>query len=58
LAGAVRSRADLFTPRQYDLALKDCNEALWQDRTVVEAALLRAIINGRLGKYAESLKEI
>ena len=42
---------------KYDLALKDCNEALRQDRSVVEAALLRANINARLGKYAEALKE-
>lgn len=27
---------------RYELALKDCNEALRQDRSVVEAALLRA----------------
>ena len=37
--------------------LKDCNEALRHDRSVVEAALLRANINARLGKYAEALKE-
>ena len=42
---------------KYDLALKDCNEALRQDRNVVEAALLRGNINARLGKYAEAIKE-
>jgi Tfp pilus assembly protein PilF len=51
-------RAQIYSHEgKYDLALKDCNEALRQDRSVVEAALLRASINGRLGKYAEALKE-
>ena len=57
LAGALCARADLLTQGKYDLALKDCNEALRHDRSVVEAALLRANINARLGKYAEALKE-
>jgi len=55
---ALYVRAQIFSHEgKYDLALKDCNEALRQDRGVVEAALLRANINARLGKYAEGLKE-
>ncbi len=51
-------RAQIYSNEgKYDLALKDCNEALRQDRSVVEAALLRATINARLGKHAEALKE-
>jgi len=42
---------------KYELALKDCNETLRQDRSVVEVALLRANTNARLGKYAEALRE-
>ena len=55
---ALFVRAQIFSHEgKYDLALKDCNEALRQDRSVVEAALLRANINARLGKHAEALKE-
>jgi Tfp pilus assembly protein PilF len=55
---ALYVRAQIFSHEgKYDLALKDCNEALRQDRSVVEAALLRANINARLGKNAEALKE-
>ena len=55
---ALYVRAQIYSRQgKYDLALKDCNEALRQDRSVVEAALLRANINTRLGKYAEALKE-
>src|SRR3954452_3105716 len=55
---ALYVRAQIYSHEgKYDLALKDCNEALRQDRTIVEAALLRANINGRLGKYAEASKE-
>jgi Tfp pilus assembly protein PilF len=55
---ALYVRAQIYSHEgHYDLALKDCNEALRQDRSVVEAALLRANINARLGKYAEALKE-
>jgi Tfp pilus assembly protein PilF len=55
---ALYVRAQIYSHQgKYDLALKDCNEALRQDRSVVEAALLRANINARLGKYAEALKE-
>jgi tetratricopeptide (TPR) repeat protein len=42
---------------KYELAIQDCNEALRQYPGFVEAALLRANINVRLGKYAEALKE-
>ena len=55
---ALYVRAQIYSHEgKYDLALKDCNEALRQDRSVVEAALLRADINARLGKCAEALKE-
>jgi len=55
---ALYVRAQLYSSQgKYDLALKDCNEALRQDRTVVEAALLRADVNARLGKYADAQKE-
>ncbi len=55
---ALYVRAQIYSHEgKYDLALKDCSEALRQDRSVVEAALLRANINARLGKYAEALKE-
>jgi Tfp pilus assembly protein PilF len=55
---ALYVRAQIFSHEgKYDLALKDCNEALRQDRSVVEASLLRANINARLGKCAEALKE-
>jgi Tfp pilus assembly protein PilF len=42
---------------KYDLAIKDCNEALRQYRGCVEAALLRAKINAHIGKYTEASKE-
>lgn len=55
---ALYVRAQIYSHQgKYDLALKDCNEALHQDRSVVEAALLRANINARRGKHAEALKE-
>ena len=55
---ALYVRAQIYSSQgKYDLALKDCNEALRQDRSVVEAALLRANINARLGKYPEAIKE-
>ena len=51
-------RAQIFASQgKHDLGIKDCNEALRQYRGCVEAALLRANINTRLGKYAEALKE-
>jgi Tfp pilus assembly protein PilF len=55
---ALYVRAQIYSHEgKYDLALKDCNEALRQDRSVVEAALLSANLNARLGKHAEALKE-
>jgi len=55
---ALYVRAQIYSHQgKYDLALKDCNEALRQDRNVVEAALLRANVNAQLGKYAEALNE-
>ena len=55
---ALYVRAQIYSHQgKYDLALKDCNEALHHDRSVVEAALLRANINARIGKHAEALKE-
>jgi Tfp pilus assembly protein PilF len=55
---ALYVRAQIYSHEgKYDLALKDCKKALRQDRSVVEAALLRANINAWLGKYAEALRE-
>jgi tetratricopeptide (TPR) repeat protein len=55
---ALFVRAQIFSNEgKYDLALKDCNEALRQYRGFVEAALLRANINARLGRYPEAIKE-
>jgi tetratricopeptide (TPR) repeat protein len=55
---ALYVRAQILASEgKYDLAIKDCNEALRQYRGCVEAALLRANINIHLGKYAEALKE-
>lgn len=55
---ALYVRAEIFvTEGKYDLAIKDCSEALRQYRGCVEAALLRAKLNSRVGKYAEASKE-
>lgn len=55
---ALYVRAQIYSHEgKYDLAIKDCNEALRQYRGCIEAALLRANINIHLGKYAEALKE-
>jgi Tfp pilus assembly protein PilF len=55
---ALHVRAQIYSREgKYDLALQDCNQALLQDRAVVEAALLHANVNARLGKYAEAQKE-
>ena len=43
---------------KYELAIHDCNEALRQYPTFVDASLLRATINSVYGKYAEALKEL
>ena len=56
---ALYVRAQIFASEgKYDLAIKDCNEALRQYRGCVEAALLRAKINSHLGRYAEVSKEL
>jgi Tfp pilus assembly protein PilF len=55
---ALYVRAQIFASQgKYDVALQDCNEALRHERGLVEAALLRANINARLGKYTEAQKE-
>jgi tetratricopeptide (TPR) repeat protein len=55
---ALYVRAQVYSHEgKFDLAIKDCNEALRQYRGCIEAALLRAKINIRLGKYPEALKE-
>ena len=56
---ALYTRAKVFYYKhKCELAVKDCDEALRQNRTFIEAALLRAGANACLGKYAEALKEI
>jgi Tfp pilus assembly protein PilF len=56
---ALYVRAQIYSSEgKYELALKDCNEALRKDRSVVEAALLRANFNARLGKYAEAKRNM
>jgi tetratricopeptide (TPR) repeat protein len=55
---ALYVRAQVFKSEgKYELAIQDCNEALRQYPGFVEAALLRASIYVRLGKYAEASKE-
>jgi Tfp pilus assembly protein PilF len=55
---ALYVRAQIFAGEgKNDLAIWDCNEALRQYPGFVEAALLRARINARLGKFAEASKE-
>ena len=52
-------RAEIYSAQhQWQLALQDCNEVLRHAPSVVEAALLRAEVNRKLGRYRESLKEI
>jgi len=56
---ALYTRAKVFIRQhKYELAVQDCTAALKQDTTFVEAALLRASANARLGRYDASLKEI
>ncbi len=56
---AFYSRAGLFLRQhKYELAVRDCNEALRLEPTVIPAATLRARANSGLGKYAASLKEL
>ena len=55
---ALYVRAQIFASQgNPDLAIQDCNEALRQYPSFVEASLLRARINAALGKYAEASKE-
>jgi tetratricopeptide (TPR) repeat protein len=52
------TRARLFDRQgKYELATEDCNRVLRKYPKFIEAALLRAEANARLGRYAESLKE-
>src|SRR4051794_1256681 len=56
---ALYTRAKIYrAQRKWQLAIQDCNELLRQYPYLVEASLLRANVNGRMGRYAESLKEI
>lgn len=56
---ALYTRAKVFLLQdKCELAIRDCNEALRQSRTFIEAALLRANANACLGRYSEALKEI
>ena len=56
---ALYTRAKVFLLQdKCELAIRDCNEALRQSRTFIEAALLRASANACLGRYSEALKEI
>ncbi len=48
----------LIRQHAYELAIQDCERILHQDSTVAEAALLRAMANFHLGRFAASLKEI
>lgn len=57
LAFFVRARLFL-RQHKYEEAIQDCSEALHQDSTFAEAALLRAKANYGRGRYAESLKEL
>ncbi|PYK72884.1 MAG: hypothetical protein DME44_03125 [Verrucomicrobia bacterium] len=52
-------RARLFVlQHKYESAIQDCNWVLAKYSAFVEAALLRAEANARLGKYADSLREL
>jgi len=56
---ALYVRAQIYRKEgKCQLAIQDCNEALRQYPGLVEAALLRANINVRLGKYADASKEL
>jgi tetratricopeptide (TPR) repeat protein len=52
-------RARLFVlQHKYELAIQDCNWVLAKYSRFVEAALFRAEANARLGRYADSLREL
>jgi tetratricopeptide (TPR) repeat protein len=56
---ALYTRAQVYQMQHsYQLAIQDCNELLRQYPYLVEAALLRASVNAKLGNYAQSLKEV
>lgn len=56
---ALYTRAEIYERQhKWQLAIQDCNELLRQYPSLVEAALLRAGVNAKAGRYAESLKEI
>jgi tetratricopeptide (TPR) repeat protein len=56
---ALYNRAKVFIRQhKYELAIQDCTAAVKQDTAFVEAALLRASANAKLGRYAASLKEV
>jgi tetratricopeptide (TPR) repeat protein len=44
--------------RKWEQVIRDCNEVLRQESTFVEAAVLRAGANYRLGNYSASLREL
>jgi tetratricopeptide (TPR) repeat protein len=52
-------RARLYKrERKYELAIEDCNSVLREYPKFIEAALLRAEANAKVGRYADSLKEL
>ena len=53
----VTDAQDLLEKGDAAGAMRNVNAALRQERGLVEAAMLRANINLRLGKYAEAQKE-
>jgi len=55
---AYYNRARLFAAEgKWDLALRDCNEALRRESGFVPAALLRAKINAHIGNYVAARSE-
>ena len=53
----IRARL-LVREGKYELAIVDCNWVLHKYPKFIEAALLRAWANARLGKYADALNEL
>src|SRR5436309_15378035 len=54
---ALYVRAEILAREgKYELAIQDCNEALRQNRSFIDAALLRANIKVALRKYVEHSK--
>jgi tetratricopeptide (TPR) repeat protein len=67
--GAIRSDPTLWVAiywrarlsareRKWDQVIRDCSEVLRQESTFVEAAVLRAVANGALGRFAASAHEL